>query len=148
VNQLLVSSVAPRPGDAAARIWLWISVRKSVAAGAGPAGSLLARAVGAIPLVTVAALPSANSGADDAWFQILELHSVQIRRLPHTIFVAHIVQNHVDRGFDRREAEEPAQKGTIPGAVRAPRGMLEFYADPVNDDAGSPLSSSGLLRYL
>ena len=31
---------------------------------------------------------------------------------------------------DLREPEERAQNGTIPGAVHAPRGMLEFYADP------------------
>jgi rhodanese-related sulfurtransferase len=31
---------------------------------------------------------------------------------------------------DLREAEECAQTGVISGAVRAPRGMLEFYADP------------------
>ena len=35
---------------------------------------------------------------------------------------------------DLRESEERAQKGAIPGAVHAPRGMLEFYADPANDD--------------
>jgi rhodanese-related sulfurtransferase len=35
---------------------------------------------------------------------------------------------------DVRETEERARKGTIPGAVHAPRGMLEFYADPTNDD--------------
>jgi rhodanese-related sulfurtransferase len=35
---------------------------------------------------------------------------------------------------DLREAEERAAKGTIPGAVPAPRGMLEFYADPSNED--------------
>ena len=31
---------------------------------------------------------------------------------------------------DLREPEERAQHGAIPGAVHAPRGMLEFYADP------------------
>lgn len=31
---------------------------------------------------------------------------------------------------DLREAEELAQSGSIPGAIHAPRGMLEFYADP------------------
>ena len=31
---------------------------------------------------------------------------------------------------DIREAEELQQNGTIPGAVHAPRGMIEFYADP------------------
>jgi rhodanese-related sulfurtransferase len=35
---------------------------------------------------------------------------------------------------DLREAEERSAKGTIPGAVHAPRGMLEFYADPASED--------------
>jgi rhodanese-related sulfurtransferase len=33
---------------------------------------------------------------------------------------------------DIREPQEGAQQGTIPGAVTAPRGMLEFYADPTS----------------
>lgn len=33
---------------------------------------------------------------------------------------------------DIREAEERAQHGVIKGAVHAPRGMLEFYADPAS----------------
>ena len=33
---------------------------------------------------------------------------------------------------DLREAEERTQNGAIPGAVHAPRGMLEFYADPAS----------------
>jgi rhodanese-related sulfurtransferase len=35
---------------------------------------------------------------------------------------------------DLREAEERSVKGAIPGAVHAPRGMLEFYADPTHED--------------
>jgi rhodanese-related sulfurtransferase len=31
---------------------------------------------------------------------------------------------------DLREPDERAQSGAIAGAVHAPRGMLEFYADP------------------
>jgi rhodanese-related sulfurtransferase len=31
---------------------------------------------------------------------------------------------------DLREPTECAQTGLIPGAIQAPRGMLEFYADP------------------
>lgn len=31
---------------------------------------------------------------------------------------------------DLRESEERAEHGSIPGAVHAPRGMLEFWADP------------------
>jgi rhodanese-related sulfurtransferase len=34
---------------------------------------------------------------------------------------------------DLREAEERTGRGAIPGAVHAPRGLLEFYADPTND---------------
>lgn len=33
---------------------------------------------------------------------------------------------------DIREAEEIAATGAIPGSVHAPRGMLEFYADPAS----------------
>ncbi len=33
---------------------------------------------------------------------------------------------------DIREDDERAQSGAIPGAVRAPRGMLEFWADPTS----------------
>ena len=48
----------------------------------------------------------------------------------------------LDRGnvvlVDIREAHE-TQSGTIPGAVRAPRGMLEFHADPATDYHLEPL---------
>jgi len=33
---------------------------------------------------------------------------------------------------DLREAEERAQHGSIPRAIHAPRGMLEFSADPTS----------------
>ena len=33
---------------------------------------------------------------------------------------------------DIREDDERTQSGAIPGAVRAPRGMLEFWADPTS----------------
>lgn len=33
---------------------------------------------------------------------------------------------------DIREPNEIATSGVIPGAVQAPRGMLEFYADPTS----------------
>jgi rhodanese-related sulfurtransferase len=33
---------------------------------------------------------------------------------------------------DIREDDERLQSGAIPGAVRAPRGMLEFWADPTS----------------
>jgi len=34
--------------------------------------------------------------------------------------------------IDLREAEERTQNGAIGGAIHAPRGMLEFYADPTS----------------
>ena len=34
--------------------------------------------------------------------------------------------------IDIREANELSENGAIPGAVHAPRGMLEFYADPTS----------------
>jgi rhodanese-related sulfurtransferase len=34
--------------------------------------------------------------------------------------------------MDLREAEERVQNGSIEGAVHAPRGMLEFWADPTS----------------
>jgi rhodanese-related sulfurtransferase len=33
---------------------------------------------------------------------------------------------------DIREAAERATTGVIPGSIHAPRGMLEFYADPTS----------------
>jgi rhodanese-related sulfurtransferase len=33
---------------------------------------------------------------------------------------------------DLREANELTENGVIPGAIHAPRGMLEFYADPTS----------------
>ena len=33
---------------------------------------------------------------------------------------------------DVRESDERERDGAIPGAVHAPRGMLEFYADPTS----------------
>jgi rhodanese-related sulfurtransferase len=33
---------------------------------------------------------------------------------------------------DLREPEEIRQSGLVPGAIHAPRGMLEFYADPTS----------------
>lgn len=34
--------------------------------------------------------------------------------------------------IDIREAHERTESGSIPGSVHAPRGMLEFYADPTS----------------
>ena len=42
----------------------------------------------------------------------------------------------IERGdallVDLREPEERREQGAIPGAVHAPRGMLEFWADPTS----------------
>ena len=46
------------------------------------------------------------------------------------------VARELERGdallVDLREPDERAQHGAIPGAVAAPRGMLEFWADPAS----------------
>ncbi len=43
---------------------------------------------------------------------------------------------------DVRESQELAKQGRIPGAVHAPRGFLEFHADP-NSPTHKPELSSG-----
>lgn len=46
------------------------------------------------------------------------------------------VANEISSGnavlVDIREPEERSASGTIPGAIFAPRGMIEFYADPTS----------------
>jgi rhodanese-related sulfurtransferase len=44
--------------------------------------------------------------------------------------VAHAIDSGDVTLVDLREPEEIGRTGTIPGAVHAPRGMLEFHADP------------------
>jgi rhodanese-related sulfurtransferase len=47
------------------------------------------------------------------------------------------VANEVEAGdatlIDIREGEDRIRNGTIPKSVHAPRGMLEFWADPTSD---------------
>jgi rhodanese-related sulfurtransferase len=43
---------------------------------------------------------------------------------------------------DLRDAAERAKAGEIPGAVHAPRGLLEFYADP-ETGIHNPVFASG-----
>lgn len=44
---------------------------------------------------------------------------------------------------DLRESEEVGRDGVIPGAVHAPRGMLEFYADPASPYYRAEFSPAG-----
>ncbi len=44
---------------------------------------------------------------------------------------------------DVREADERVQNGVIKGAVHAPRGMIEFYADPTSPYHRPESSSTG-----
>jgi rhodanese-related sulfurtransferase len=46
--------------------------------------------------------------------------------------VAAEVQGEKTLLVDLREKDERTRDGVIPGAVHAPRGMLEFYADPTS----------------
>jgi rhodanese-related sulfurtransferase len=44
---------------------------------------------------------------------------------------------------DLREADERIKRGAIQGSVHAPRGMLEFYADPTSEDHRSEFVPTG-----
>ena len=44
--------------------------------------------------------------------------------------VSHELSNNNATLIDLRESEELKQNGRIAGSVHAPRGMVEFYADP------------------
>ena len=59
----------------------------------------------------------------------------QAKQRVENLSVAQVAQE-VERGdavlVDLREPEERVQHGVIPGAVLAPRGMLEFWADPAS----------------
>ena len=67
---------------------------------------------------------------------VLQLVNEAKQRVEH-LSVADVVTE-VDIGqallIDIREAGELLQNGSIPGAVAAPRGMLEFYADSNSPD--------------
>ena len=49
------------------------------------------------------------------------------------------LRSHRHQRNDLREPSERTEHGALPGAIHAPRGMLEFYADP-----SSPYHREGL----
>ena len=55
----------------------------------------------------------------------------QIRNLSVAEFASEIDSEHVTL-IDVREPDEVGREGAIPGAILAPRGMLEFWADPAS----------------
>jgi len=55
----------------------------------------------------------------------------QIRNLSVAEFASEVDNEQVTL-VDVREADEVGRDGAIPGAIQAPRGMLEFYADPAS----------------
>lgn len=66
-------------------------------------------------------MKSARQLVDEARAQVVSLGVGEARALlgdPQVLFV------------DLREPAELAQEGRIPGAFHAPRGLLEFWADP------------------
>jgi rhodanese-related sulfurtransferase len=87
-------------------------------------------------LVTIDGIdPQANDGArrmtsKTAAHLIAEAKG-RIENLPPAVVAAELQTGNVLL-VDLREAEERAQHGCIPGANHAPRGMLEFYADPTS----------------
>jgi len=65
-----------------------------------------------------------------------------------TVSVADAMVMHEDSGVvfvDVRETVELGQAGSIPGAVHAPRGFLEFMADPESPLHKSELASGARL---
>jgi rhodanese-related sulfurtransferase len=64
--------------------------------------------------------------------QLVAQAKSQIRNLSVAEFAGELDNDAVTL-VDIREADEVGREGAIPGAVQAPRGMLEFWADP-----GSP----------
>lgn len=55
----------------------------------------------------------------------------QIRNLSVAEFSSEIDNDQVTL-VDVREPDEVGRDGAIPGAIQAPRGMLEFWADPAS----------------
>ena len=55
----------------------------------------------------------------------------RVENLPPTA-VASEIESRKALLVDIREADERVQNGVIKGAVHAPRGMIEFYADPTS----------------
>ncbi|TMC08735.1 MAG: rhodanese-like domain-containing protein [Chloroflexi bacterium] len=55
----------------------------------------------------------------------------QIRNLSVAEFASEIDNGDV-KLIDVREPDEVGRDGAIPGAIQAPRGMLEFWADPAS----------------
>lgn len=68
-------------------------------------------------------MKSARQLVDEACAQVPSLGIAEAQGLlgdPHVLFV------------DLRERAELVQEGVIPGAFHAPRGLLEFWADPLS----------------
>ena len=66
-------------------------------------------------------MKSARELVDEAMAQVVTLaieEAIALRGQPGAVFV------------DLRESGELRREGRIPGAVHAPRGMLEFWVDP------------------
>jgi rhodanese-related sulfurtransferase len=63
----------------------------------------------------------ANDLVNEAKLQIENLSPEQVHQE---------IENGNANLIDIRESEELKESGRIPGSVHAPRGMLEFYADP------------------
>lgn len=62
--------------------------------------------------------------------QLVAVAKTQIRNLSVNEFAKELEGDPIL--VDIREADEVDREGTIPGAARAPRGMLEFWADPAS----------------
>jgi rhodanese-related sulfurtransferase len=84
-------------------------------------------------------------GIDDTTQSLTAIRLLEHARRSVPELTAQEAKARLDRGefdliLDVRESEE-WQKGRLPGAVHAPRGMLEFHADPSTKYARSEITS-------
>lgn len=81
-------------------------------------------------LTTVLAANNATAQTDKSASDLIKEAKAQIENLTPAQ-----VKAEMDKGnviiIDIREPDEVKQNGFIAGAINAPRGMLEFYADPL-----------------
>lgn len=73
-------------------------------------------------------MDTSNTGAGKSAMDMVEEAKAQVRNLTPDEVSQKLKDNKAVL-VDLRESEELKQNGKIPGAVHAPRGMLEFYAD-------------------
>lgn len=80
-------------------------------------------------VTTVLAANSATAQTNKSASDLVKEAKAQIENLTPAQVKAEMDKGNVTV-IDIREPDEIKQNGSIPGSISAPRGMLEFYADP------------------